>query len=616
MTTVKEAPGVDVSYHRLLEITRAVTSTLSLAEVLQTVVNAIAQEVAGVDLVGYFEANASGGFVGRFANKVPMVPIPDALQPVPVPIDNLIISLEKDAFAREIVETMNPVFIEDAPRDPRPDQQKIQLFDIKTCFGLPVHYEGELYGLVFLQDQGKAMELPPERRELLESFVAMAAVAIKNARLFEDEARLIKVTRELSSCHTSQDVIETCFRHVAEVSGAGICGIHLLRKGPGGRMLEPTFLKESPELTFEEWQERYKSNGLIDVEQDGFFRHIIDTRTQLVIEDVEADTRTDRKRISEFDIKSIMGIPLVVGGECIGTITVPSMGKRMAFPPHVQRICKSIADSTAIALQNAHTAAHLEDLVQLRTAEVRDANAKLEDLVAELRSLDRMKSDFVATVSHELRTPLHIIKQVVDLSLQGILGEFTDLQLEYLGKMETQVKNLSNQVEDLLDLSKIESGSFQLMRAPTCYSDVVTQAISSLELAARKKEIELTARVPQQLMLTVDRHRVEQVLLNLLSNAVKFTPEGGQVQVEVAEQPWGVVTSVRDTGIGIADRELERIFDKFYQVNNTSTRSYGGTGLGLAITKNLVELHGGTLGVESTEGVGSAFTFVLPRVAS
>jgi signal transduction histidine kinase len=95
---------------------------------------------------------------------------------------------------------------------------------------------------------------------------------------------------------------------------------------------------------------------------------------------------------------------------------------------------------------------------------------------------------------------------------------------------------------------------------------------------------------------------------------VKFTPEGGRIQVEVAEQGWGVVTSVRDTGIGIPERELERIFDKFYQINNTSTRRYGGTGLGLAITKNLVEMHGGTLGVESTEGLGSAFTFVLPRV--
>jgi signal transduction histidine kinase len=614
MSAIKDLTAVDVSYHRLLEITRAVTSTLSLAEVLQTVVNAIAQEVAGVDLVGYFEAIPSGGFVGKYANKVPLVPIPDALEPVPVPISNLLISLEKDAFAREIVETMSPVFINDAPNDARPDQQKIQLFDIKTCFGLPVHYEGELFGLVFLQDQGRPMELPPERRELLESFVAMAAVAIKNARLFEDEARLIKVTRELSSCHTSQDVIETCFRHVAEVSGAGICGIHLLRKSPLGRVLEPTFLKESPLLTYEEWQERYKTNGLIDVEQDAFFREVIETRCQLVIEDVDNDPRPDQKRVKEFGIKSIMGIPLVVGGECIGTITVPSMGKRMAFPAHVQRICKSIADSTAIALQNAHTAAHLEELVQLRTAEVSEANAKLEDLVAELRSLDRMKSDFVATVSHELRTPLHIIKQVVDLSLQGILGEFSELQKEYLGKMETQVKNLSNQVEDLLDLSKIESGSFQLTCTHASYSDIVAQAVSSLELAARKKDIEVTARVPQQLVLNVDRHRMEQVLLNLLSNAVKFTPEGGRIQVEVAEQGWGVVTSVRDTGIGIPERELERIFDKFYQINNTSTRRYGGTGLGLAITKNLVEMHGGTLGVESTEGLGSAFTFVLPRV--
>ncbi|MDB5098469.1 MAG: hypothetical protein JWM80_2890 [Cyanobacteria bacterium RYN_339] len=613
MSSLMEMTAVDVSYHRLLEITRAVTSTLSLAEVLQTVVNAIAQEVAGVDLVGYFEAVPGGGFVGKFANKVPMVPIPDALEPVPVPISNLIIGLDKDAFAREIVETMRPVFIHDAPNDPRPDQQKIQLFDIKTCFGLPVHYEGELYGLVFLQDQGKAMELPPERRELLESFVAMGAVAIKNARLFEDEARLIKVTRELSSCDTAQDVIDTCFRHMAEVSGAGICGIHLLRKSAHGRLLEPTFLRESPQLTYEEWQERYKSNGAIDVDQDDFFREIIDTRSQLVIEDVANDPRPDKKRVEMFDIKSIMGIPLVVGGECIGTITVPSMGKRMVFPPHVQRICKSIADSTAIALQNAHTAAHLEDLVNLRTSEVWEANAKLEALVAELRSLDRMKSDFVATVSHELRTPLHIIKQVVDLSLQGILGEFTPLQREYVVKMETQVKHLANQVEDLLDLSKFESGSFKLTRAPASYSDIVTQAISALELAARKREIELVCKVPKQVTLTLDRHRVEQVLLNLLSNALKFTPEGGRVEVEVAEQGWGVVTSVRDTGIGIPERELERIFDKFYQINNTSTRRYGGTGLGLAITKNLVEMHGGTLTVESSEGVGSAFTFVLPK---
>lgn len=599
------------NYERLSAVTQAVNSKLSLPEVLQEVVNAIAHEVAGVDLVGYFEYVGDRNFVGKYANKVPTVQIPGTDIKKDFPITSLEIDLDMDPFAREIVDRLEPVMILDAANDPRPDPEKIAAFDIKTCYGLPVQYEGEIFGLVFLQDQGKPMDLSFNVRSLVDSFVAMAGVASKNARLFEDQGRLIKVTRDLAASLSTQQVLDTCFKNITEVSGIDTCGIHLLSEQDSGHVLVPTYLTRNSQISHASWLETHQKLGSLDLNSDALFFESVNERKLIAIEHVEKDPRPDQVKCASFGIQSLMVIPLAVAGEVLGVVALPSIGKKFTYTDRIQRLCNSIAESTAIALKNAITAEKLDALVQERTVELTEANAKLQDIVTELKGLDKLKSDFIATVSHELRTPISIVTQVLDLFDQGILGSLTDHQHTYIEKAQTHVKKLSDQVEDLLDFSKIASGSFHISTEVINYTKLLDEIIGSVATIAAKKQQKIVKDY-DKVSVIADQKRLGQIILNLLSNSYKFTPDRGTITVKVRKQGEFVVTTVTDTGIGIEAEALGRIFDRFFQVDNSSTRSYNGTGLGLSITKSLVEMHGGTISVESTPGVSTSFTFTLP----
>lgn len=233
----------------------------------------------------------------------------------------------------------------------------------------------------------------------------------------------------------------------------------------------------------------------------------------------------------------------------------------------------------------------------------------------ELMHVDQLKSDFLATMSHELRTPLTSIVGYSDMILCGLVGEITEPQKNLLRGVLNSSETLLNLINDLLDLTKIEAGKMDLSLEPVELLDTVTASLNLVEPRAREKRIRLSTFVPPQLPpLLADRAKLEQILTNLLANAVKFTPDLGSVSVEGRPLPTGFVeVRVTDTGIGIAPENFSRIFERFSQVDNTSTRSQGGTGLGLAITRNLIELHGGSITVQSQLGKGSTFIFTLPQ---
>lgn len=606
------------SYQRLSEVTKTVTSQLSLKSVLETVVRLIADEVGGVDLVGYFQYQPTRNrFQGMYANKVPVLPTPEG--PVEVPVSVIEIDPTTDRFAQEILDTLEPVYIEDATTDPRPDPRNVQLLNMKSIYGLPVHMDGEIFGLVFLHDVGKPMDLPPEKRQVVKSFVDIASVATKNARLFTDQQRLVRVTQEMAASLNVQQVLDTCFSNIVEVTGVETVGIHLLKDYNGRKILEPTYLKSNSKISQEEWMRAHQATGEVDLAHDQLFRDVVETKQMVVLEDTQADPRPDPLKILAFDISSMMLIPLVVGGEVIGTIAVASVGHPTVFPMRVQQICQSIAESTAVSLKNALMATNLDDLVQQRTEELTFANLCLESAVNELQGLDRMKSDFVASVSHELRTPINVIKQVVDLFRMGLLGETSLKQKEMLNKLAANVLRLHEQVEDLLDFSRLASGKLELHHEHVCYFRLVREVIESMDSLAEKKSIRIDGCTLETCpcgkeppCLKADPKRLRQILINLLSNAIKFTQDGGQVTIRYWKEGDLLYTAVEDTGIGIDREHLERIWDKFYQVDNTSTRQYSGSGLGLSIVKSFVELHGGTIQVVSAPGQGSTFTFSLP----
>jgi len=252
----------------------------------------------------------------------------------------------------------------------------------------------------------------------------------------------------------------------------------------------------------------------------------------------------------------------------------------------------------------------LERRVAERTRELAVANERLQEL-------DRLKSDFVSNVSHELRTPLTAIKGAVDLVLREVAGPLTGKQIHYLARVRSNTQHLAGLINDLLDLSKIEAGKIEVKPSRVSLAGLVHEVVETLRPVAAEKEIALEAAISApSILVWADRHKINQVLMNLIGNAIKFTPAQGRVAVSALKSGnENVQVSVSDTGPGIPADEQQRIFDKFYQIAQVGEAKPKGTGLGLAICKALVELHGGTIWVESEMNRGSTFCFMLPASA-
>ena len=232
----------------------------------------------------------------------------------------------------------------------------------------------------------------------------------------------------------------------------------------------------------------------------------------------------------------------------------------------------------------------------------------LQDLTR-LRRLERVRRDFVSNVSHELRTPLASLKAVVDTLRDGALEDPAAAR-RFLSKIEVEVDALTQLVTELLELARIESGRAPLRLQPVAVSEIVALPVERLVPQAERAGLELRVSIPSDLPpVLADIDRARQVVMNLVHNAIKFTP-AGLVEVSAARQGDEIVIAVRDTGVGISEEDLPRIFERFYKADRA--RSGGGTGLGLALAKHVVQAHGGRIWAESTEGKGSTFFFTLP----
>jgi PAS domain S-box-containing protein len=234
--------------------------------------------------------------------------------------------------------------------------------------------------------------------------------------------------------------------------------------------------------------------------------------------------------------------------------------------------------------------------------------------ITERKELERLKSDFISTVSHELRTPLTSIKGYVDLVLAGDVGPLTPEQKEFLTIVSQNTTRLTELINDLLEIERLESGRIEFEFAELDLAEVLENVARSLHVNAEQKGLEFLTEIPSGLKVRGDRERLAQVFLNLLSNAIKYTP-AGTVELRAHQEDDAVVVEVRDTGIGISESDLQKLFQKFFRSDNPYVRKVGGTGLGLSIAKAIVERHGGTITVKSQLGQGSTFTVRLPALA-
>lgn len=330
-----------------------------------------------------------------------------------------------------------------------------------------------------------------------------------------------------------------------------------------------------------------------------------------------------RKLMDEFDIKT---------GEGEGTrVSIIKWMPRAAIEQVKSRMeeLRAIfgveADDSAIEelqQQNRDFVAVLAELEEKReqleqlNQQLNETNRELNEANAKLRELAEMKEEFLALTTHDLRSPLTVISGVISFFTSGRLGKLSPEQQNMVAMMERNAQSLIELVNDLLDASKLESGSLRLDIASIDLRSLINESRETMEPLAREKGITFEEQLAQELPpIEADRPKLRRVIVNLLSNAVKFTGKGGTVQLkaEPAEDE-RVRISISDTGVGIAPDDVARLFDKYEQARSRATRGEKGTGLGLYITKQLVELHGGEIKVTSELGRGSTFSFTLPIV--
>ena len=227
-----------------------------------------------------------------------------------------------------------------------------------------------------------------------------------------------------------------------------------------------------------------------------------------------------------------------------------------------------------------------------------------------LRELDRMKSEFISNISHELRSPLHAIRGFTKLILEGKVPD-PETQKEFLTIVDEQSKQLSSLVDNLLDMSRIESGRFSIQKRPTSIKNIIQGAVESFYAIAKEKGIVITKDIPATMpQVEVDSERVKQVMVNLLSNAIKFSEDGSPIMVKVEVKDSELLVQVTDHGIGIPEAAMPHLFERFHQTETASR--IGGTGLGLYISKQIIEAHGGRIWAKSKQEKSSTFSFTLP----
>ncbi|MGA7934288.1 MAG: ATP-binding protein [Kovacikia sp.] len=332
------------------------------------------------------------------------------------------------------------------------------------------------------------------------------------------------------------------------------------------------------------------------------------------------------KLLRQVKVRAKLVVPIVKQKELWGLLIAHQCSEPRHWEEHEKIFLQRIAEHLAIAIYQASLYSQLQQQKQMLEQRVAERTQELGDTLVAAQAASRAKTEFLAAMSHELRTPLTCIIGMADTLLRAMFHKPETYSLqphkqqEYLKIIKRSGEHLLELINDILDVSQVEAGKTVLNVSQFSLSQLAHQSLQMLREKAHANGVEfnLDLRVDpehsdgKEDFFTADRRRVRQILLNLLSNAIKFTPAGGQVTLRGWIENNVAIFQVEDTGIGIPENQYPLLFQKFQQLDGTYHRRYEGTGLGLALTKQLVELHGGKIEVESTVGVGSTFTVELP----
>jgi signal transduction histidine kinase len=471
----------------------------------------------------------------------------------------------------------------------------VELAGYRIALAVPMLKDNELIGSINILRQ-EVRPFTEKQIELLKSFADQAVIAIGNTRLFEEvQARnrdltaLGEVGRAVSSTLDLKLVLKTIVERAVELSGTHGGSIFYFREDIGRFELgETTSLTEDVIARFRKLD--------IAAGQTGLGEAIAAGKPLQIADITKRSSNALRDAAIEAGMRAALIVPLLSGEGPLGALVLQRRDPG-EFPPQVVRLMQAFADQSAIALENARL---FNEIAQKSR---------------ELEIASQHKSQFVANMSHELRTPLAAILGYAELMQEGFYEPLGQKSLDALTRIRSNGKHLLGLINTVLDIAKIESGQFTLNMTEYAIESVVETVRAATESLAQNKKVSLTTSVDKALPIGLgDEQRLTQVLLNLVGNAIKFT-DTGEVRVTAKAINGHFNVSVTDTGLGIPEEHQARIFEQFHQVDSSNTKAKGGTGLGLAIAKQIVEMHGGRIWVESTVGKGSTFQMEIPARA-
>jgi len=473
-----------------------------------------------------------------------------------------------------------------------PTQTGYAEFDFgPQCYlAAPIIREGHVTGVISLEST-RPDGFTVDHKAFLTRLADHAAIVIENVRLYEQTnhrvaelSALQQISLDLTSSLNLGAVLDSVAANTLDLTRADAITIYLYDEhedalvfGTGLSSLGKTDTPPVP------------------IEKNELTKNVARQGAPIVVDNgIEA-----RRLLPGSGIHSIASIPLQKGERVLGVFDVAFRSEHL-FPPEELRALGLLADQAAIAIQNAQ-------------------------LYLDVQRANEAKGEFVSIVSHELKVPMTSIQGYARLMTLGAAGPVSQQQIEFANTILKNVERMANLVNDLLDLSRIDSGRIQITPRPIDMSKVVNDVVREMQDQIDDKEHKLIINLPADLPPAyADPARVMQVWTNLVSNAIKYTPRGGRIQIranrydsdrEAATAQW-ILCAVEDNGVGIAPEDQDRVFEQFYRVRNLQTNEEPGTGLGLSITQSIVELHGGHVWFESTPSKGSTFFFTLPTSQS
>jgi signal transduction histidine kinase len=337
-------------------------------------------------------------------------------------------------------------------------------------------------------------------------------------------------------------------------------------------------------------------NAVIDSLSDGIL--VTDKQGKIIL--------YNRKAEACLDISGKAALGQLVQDQIRNDVLVRLITKILTLdlPYHTEEVC-------LMDIGNSRLRVHVNP-VRNENAVLIGSVTMLHD-VARLNAIDKIKTNFLSMVSHQLKSPLSSTLLQTSILLDGIVGGFNEKQRDLLQKVRTKIKGMVDLIHDILDVCYIEEGGYLTQIENLDLAEILQRTIELMQPQIQEKNIALHVRIEDHLPLIVgNKSSVEAMFINLINNAIKYTPSEGQVNIGMSENAQNVQIEVSDTGIGVENEDIPRIFDKFYRVRSEVTKNISGTGLGLSIVKNVVDAHHGAINVESKVGEGTLFTILLP----